>query len=435
MHRRSLRAPIRPFRLALLSILVVLFVLPAVSHAISRVVVTVKDPDGEPIEGVVLRADHPDTGESLERTTDEKGKATFALRDGRATYELVIRAEGYADVVETLRPKSGDLKLVGFTLYREEPATDAPRTAPGPGTAPQDEAEPDIDLPPGPEAFNEGVDLAQAGDTAAAEAKFLQALEHDDSLFAAHMGLAAIYVQTERMEEALERAETVLEVDPQNVLMIQVKAEALRSLGRDGEARETLALLPQEGPAAARVAYNEGAAAVKVGDFDRARERMERALALDPGLVDASRALAILHAGAGEHEAAIARAEEVLAQRPEDLRMLKLRWQALDALGRADEAAAARRALVDADPAERVDDLYSEAEAAFNAGRSEDARARLEDALALDPDDAPSHFLLGLAHLNLGQEGDAREHFARFLELAPDDPQAPTAREMLQHLE
>jgi Tfp pilus assembly protein PilF len=43
--------------------------------------------------------------------------------------------------------------------------------------------------------------------------------------------------------------------------------------------------------------------------------------------------------------------------------------------------------------------------------------------------------MLGLCYVNSGDNAKAKEHFSRFLELAPDDPDAGTAAEMVQYLE
>jgi arylsulfatase A-like enzyme/Tfp pilus assembly protein PilF len=50
------------------------------------------------------------------------------------------------------------------------------------------------------------------------------------------------------------------------------------------------------------------------------------------------------------------------------------------------------------------------------------------------PEDAISHYNLGLAAARSGRPGEAREHLETFLELAPDDSRGPAVREMLQNM-
>jgi Tfp pilus assembly protein PilF len=70
----------------------------------------------------------------------------------------------------------------------------------------------------------------------------------------------------------------------------------------------------------------------------------------------------------------------------------------------------------------------------FNAGNMAGAQQALEQALQADPDLPKAHYTLGLAYANTGDSAKAKEHLQRFLELAPDDPDAATAKEMLDYL-
>jgi regulator of sirC expression with transglutaminase-like and TPR domain len=62
------------------------------------------------------------------------------------------------------------------------------------------------------------------------------------------------------------------------------------------------------------------------------------------------------------------------------------------------------------------------------------AKERLAHVLEIEPSHAPSHYLLGLILMREGAKREARSHLERFLALAPDDPDAPTARDALTHL-
>jgi len=52
--------------------------------------------------------------------------------------------------------------------------------------------------------------------------------------------------------------------------------------------------------------------------------------------------------------------------------------------------------------------------------------------LVAGPEPAPKNLA---AHQTLGVTETAMRHFARYLELAPDGPMAPTAREILSYLD
>ena len=54
-------------------------------------------------------------------------------------------------------------------------------------------------------------------------------------------------------------------------------------------------------------------------------------------------------------------------------------------------------------------------------------------ALAIDPEFADAHFNIAMVLPIVGRRKDARQHWKRFLELAPDDDQAWAARENMRH--
>ena len=51
--------------------------------------------------------------------------------------------------------------------------------------------------------------------------------------------------------------------------------------------------------------------------------------------------------------------------------------------------------------------------------------------LQVRPDAARAHFILGMASYQRGNFETARDHLERFVELAPDDPDAAVARDLV----
>jgi regulator of sirC expression with transglutaminase-like and TPR domain len=92
--------------------------------------------------------------------------------------------------------------------------------------------------------------------------------------------------------------------------------------------------------------------------------------------------------------------------------------------------------LAPIEPAAAKQNLWLLAMSAYDANDMEAAERRFKNVLQVDPDNPQAHYLLGLIYLGRPDAKPAtRQHLERFLELAPDDPDAPAARDILQYLE
>lgn len=78
---------------------------------------------------------------------------------------------------------------------------------------------------------------------------------------------------------------------------------------------------------------------------------------------------------------------------------------------------------------------YNLGEILFNQGQSAEAIEYLKMAVQLRANWAPPHLKLGYAYLNRGEFEDARRSFAKFLELSPEDLQAPAVKALLPQVE
>jgi len=177
--------------------------------------------------------------------------------------------------------------------------------------------------------------------------------------------------------------------------------------------------------------FNEGNTAAREGNLELATAKYQEAIALDPALAAAHGALSIvLYQQERLEEAAVA-AESALALGFESPDVHTVRYNAYKALGRDEEAAAA---LAAASPEQMAAETFKNGLAHFDANRMAEAREALEKVVGADPDHAKAHYYLGLCGVNTGDNALAREHFQRFLELTPEDPEAETARQMLDYL-
>lgn len=186
---------------------------------------------------------------------------------------------------------------------------------------------------------------------------------------------------------------------------------------------------------AAIMAYNAGVALVKSNDINGAAAKFEEALKINPDLIEAHAVLADIYIDQKKYKEALASADRVLKVRPDDKPALTARYDAATALGDKAMAAAAMKALSAVAPGpEAAVRLLNEGVDHYNSGRMPQAIEVFEQAVKLDPNMAKAHYMLGLSYANADQKEKARNHLSKFLELAPNDKDAATAKEMLEYV-
>lgn len=186
---------------------------------------------------------------------------------------------------------------------------------------------------------------------------------------------------------------------------------------------------------AAIMAYNAGVALVKANDINGAAAKFEEALKINPNLIEAHAVLADIYVDQKKYKQALAAADRVLQARPDDKPALTARYDAATALGDKATAAAAMKALSAVAPGpEAAVRLLNEGVDHYNGGRMPQAIEVFEQAVKLDPNMAKAHYMLGLSYANADQKEKARTHLSKFLELAPNDKDAATAKEMLEYV-
>ena len=119
----------------------------------------------------------------------------------------------------------------------------------------------------------------------------------------------------------------------------------------------------------------------------------------------------------------------------EDVRTLRVLYDAYDAMGRIDELTQIAPRLAAVDPEFGGAKLLEQAAALWNGGQPEEAVKLSRLALAIDSTLAKAHYFIGLDHLSKGNNADARGALETFIRLAPDDPDATTAGEMLTYID
>ena len=132
--------------------------------------------------------------------------------------------------------------------------------------------------------------------------------------------------------------------------------------------------------------FNRAVRAYEARDLAGAEVELRRAVELDPAFAKGWTVLALVLHEQQRPAEALAAADRALAVAAEDAEVLRLRYDALVALGRHDDADAALDALAARDgSAELGRVLFNAGATAANSDRPERARRRLGEALARDP--------------------------------------------------
>jgi len=386
---------------------------------------TVADAAGAPIAGAkitITSSALPDYRE--EATSNKKGKFRLRVSAAGSTYDLEFSKEGYAPLVVQAQPPADGTSTVEAVMARGDAAGSRPAQGPaGSGSAAA--------------AYNEGVDALEAGDLETAVAKLQEVIGIDPGVAIAHAYLARAYLEQGAYTEAAAAAESALELDPAETRALYVRYKANRALGDDERAEAALAALTGSGGAegAAKRIFNEGATAYGAGDMATARAMFVIATEIDPNLPEAYSALAEIYRLEGDFEQSLAMADKVLDLRPGDPSALRLRFNALFSLQRTDELRASVDELAAVNPEWSASRLPELALAAFNQNLMDAAVVLYETTVEVDPANARAHYNLGLCYFNLGDTKHAGEAMKRFLELAPDDPDADAARSMLEYVD
>jgi len=389
----------------------------------ARVVVVVKDPAGHPIEGVTVTATCEAKGDyRVVKTTNAKGTATVIHVDSLQTYHYELAKEGYEAAARDVQPDYTQTTKLEIVLPSRVPVAPAQAGAPVPSGRGKALT-----------AFNEGTAAQQKGDLDLAEQKFRQAAELSPDAPEPHIALSVVAHLRSDYRGAAAQAEAALAISPTNAQALFLRYDAYRLLGDTEKAAAAADALRQSGaaPAAAQEVFRKGIDAYRAGDNDLAVEKFRQSIDLDPKFVNGYVMLGNVSLKQGDATQAAALAGKALEIEPNNANALKVRYDALRLLG--DEAGAklALDALIAGDPEWASTELYNHAVELFNANEMTGAAAALERVVEAKPNDARAHFLLGMAKYNIGETDDARTHLSRFLELAPDDPDAALAREML----
>jgi tetratricopeptide (TPR) repeat protein len=380
---------------------------------------TVEDEQGNPLSDILVTL--YSEAETRTDTTNKKGRFQLVVMDATERFVIRLEAEGYTTIEEPIEVGIGESVRRTFTMIPAQ-ATSA------------------VEVEGNSEAvaaYNAGAEAFNAGDYALARSSFEGALELDPELLPARKVLTLVYFQLQEWGLASQSARIVADAEPDNEAALKVGFDAASQLGDREQAERFLEELLALGPtpeAAARL-FNHGVGDLRAGDRESAKARFQAAMEMDPELAAAYTGLASLNLEDGNYDEALAIADRLLALDPGNAEGLGIRYEAYRRMGDEAAANAALDELQAADPERIVDAYYQQGILLFNDGAAQEAVAAFERVLSADPEHARAHYQLGRAYLSAGEYEKAKQYLQRFIEMAPEDPEVPSAREMLSYLD
>ena len=190
-----------------------------------------------------------------------------------------------------------------------------------------------------------------------------------------------------------------------------------------------------------RKAFDEGVALSREGKYDDSVASFNKAIALNPKCQDCFYNIGFAYAQKKDYAQAEENYKKALEVKPdyaEAYNGLANIYNAQRKFDQAAEASAKASQLSAAAPGGlqggNADALYNEGVILWNGGKIADAKTKFQAAIAANPNHAESHYQLGMALVNEGKLKDAGEEFNAYLKMAPDGPNAATAKALIAQL-
>lgn len=369
---------------------------------------------------VLTSADDPSL--RLTATSDRIGRFEIAVEDASLSYQAHFERNGFVGMTATIELVAGETNEHTFTMLTHQEIVEgkdeilAQRETPAEFTA--------LGL------YNDGVTALTDGDLDTARARFEAALEHNDSMLQALSALCLVTMKQQDWTAAVEYAGRTLAVEPTDIRALFAAYRANKKLGDEvAAAAEALRSTGTNHDVAGQI-FNEGVDRYREHRIPDAIALFEEAAGLDPTMVNVQIALAGLYLDQGAFDQALAASDRALALDPGNATALKYQFEACLRSG-SDRLPGAIEALGAVDPAYVSQAINELAFGLFKQNQNDQARALVEQLLALDPADARANYLMGLLLVNAGDNEAARRHLQAFVDAAPEDPDAAAARAMM----
>ncbi len=179
--------------------------------------------------------------------------------------------------------------------------------------------------------------------------------------------------------------------------------------------------------------FNDGVTSLNEEDLATATARFREASDIDPEWAEPYRALAAVGMEAKDYATAAKAANALLQREPDNVQGLRTAYFANYMIDDMGAFIAAAQRLVELNPPMVEGEMLDNARTMFESNSISFARGLLEVIIGARPELADAHYLLGLCCNAQADETCVVGAFNRFIDLAPDSPDAPTAQAMIDY--
>jgi tetratricopeptide (TPR) repeat protein len=259
-----------------------------------------------PIADAVIKVEAL-SGKTFKQEFKAKKDGTYAifLLDGTIKYRFTYSAPGYAPYAEEMK-----LKIAGEPNTKDVPLGTGTAANANPNAAAAGTVAAKVD--PSVQAFNEGAQLANAGDDAGAIKKITEAVTAKPDLIAGWEALAKLHLRSKDYKSAIDEAKKALALADDEMEMYQVLFEAYTATGDKAGAAEAKKKLP----ANASGLFNDAAKLINAGKDADAEALLKQAIAADPTFSQAYYELGMVYVRGGKNADAKSNLEKYIELDP-----------------------------------------------------------------------------------------------------------------------
>jgi tetratricopeptide (TPR) repeat protein len=250
-----------------------------------RVSGVVADSTGAAVADATITITTPNlTSFNVTVKSDGKGKYGSLIPDCTMPYHFKFEKEGYQPYEVDKKIPIGDIATIDAKLTSK---TEAQAKAAAAGGAKMSTSEQAV------QSFNSGVEALQAGDKAAAEAKFLEAVKRNPDLPAGWQALSQLAYEKKDWAKAIEYGQKATDLDPSLTNLYQLMGDAASQMGDKAKAAEFAAAWAEANPDSPEILYNKGVEAYNKGKMKDAEAALTKAVEAKPDFANAHYLLAM----------------------------------------------------------------------------------------------------------------------------------------------